>query len=73
MPAAISRQTLRRILHAGKVSWKTTPTCKASTGPEFIATMRRILALYDTPTADGRGISVDEFWPLNPMPRTDKA
>ncbi|MFC9530225.1 hypothetical protein ACFT38_06695 [Streptomyces sp. NPDC056975] len=66
---AISRETLRRILRAGKVSWKTTTTWKASTGPEFIAQMHRILALYDTPPADGRVICVDEFGPLNLMPR----
>ncbi|WSE01420.1 hypothetical protein OG758_09250 [Streptomyces sp. NBC_01474] len=65
---AISRETLRRILRAGKVSWKTT-TWKASTGPEFIAQMHRILALYVTPPADGRVICVDEFGPLNLMPR----
>ncbi|GAA1233805.1 MULTISPECIES: IS630 family transposase [Streptomyces] len=70
---AISRETLRRILRAGKVSWKTTTTWKASTGPEFIAQMHRILALYDTPPADGRVICVDEFGPLNLMPRKGKA
>jgi hypothetical protein len=42
---AISRETLRRILRAGKVSWQTTTTWKASTDPDFIA----ILAMYDTP------------------------
>ncbi|GAA1895646.1 hypothetical protein GCM10009716_02140 [Streptomyces sodiiphilus] len=55
MTAAISRETLRRILRAGKVSWKTTTTWN--------------LALYDTPPADGRVICVDEFGPLNLMPR----
>ncbi|MGW0817306.1 IS630 family transposase [Streptomyces viridiviolaceus] len=67
--AAISRETLRRILREGKVSWKTTTTWKASTDPDFIAKMRRILALYDTPPADGRVICVDEFGPLNLMRR----
>ncbi len=71
--AAISRETLRRILRAGKVSWKTTTTWKASTDPEFIAKMHRILALYDTPPVDGRVICVDEFGPLNLMPRKGKA
>ncbi|MFI8789541.1 hypothetical protein [Streptomyces sp. NPDC055105] len=51
--AAISRETLHRVLRAGKVSWKTTTTWKASTDAEFIAKMHRILALYDTPPADG--------------------
>jgi transposase len=71
--AAISRETLRRILRAGNVSWKTTTTWKASTDPEFIAKMHRVLALYDTPPADGRVICVDEFGPLNLMPRKGKA
>ncbi|MFD4957039.1 IS630 family transposase, partial [Streptomyces sp. NPDC058451] len=71
--AVISRETLRRILAAGKVSWKTTTTWKASTDPQFIAKMHRILALYDTPPADGRVICVDEFGPLNLMPRKGKA
>lgn len=71
--AAISRETLRRILRAGKVFWKTTTTWKASTDPEFIAKMHRVLALYDTAPADGRVICVDEFGPLNLMPRKGKA
>ncbi|MEU0030877.1 hypothetical protein [Streptomyces sp. NPDC006335] len=33
----ISRETLRRILRDGKVSWQTTTTWKASTDPDFIA------------------------------------
>ncbi|MGW7671385.1 IS630 family transposase, partial [Streptomyces sp. NPDC054775] len=70
--AAISRETLRRILPADNVSWKTTTTWKTSTDPEFIAKMHRILALYDTPPADGRVIRVDEFGPLNLMPRKGK-
>ncbi|MCZ0996579.1 IS630 family transposase [Streptomyces noursei] len=70
---SISRETLRRILREGKVSWKTTTTWKASTDPEFIAKMHRVLALYDTPPTDGRVICVDEFGPLNLMPRKGKA
>ncbi|MFE1837364.1 helix-turn-helix domain-containing protein [Streptomyces sviceus] len=70
---SISRETLRRILRAGKVSWKTTTTWKASTDPELIAKMRRVLALYDTPPTDGQVICVDEFGPLNLMPRKGKA
>ncbi|PJN29967.1 IS630 family transposase [Kitasatospora sp. CB02891] len=71
--AAIGRETVRRILRAGKVSWKTTTAWKASTDSEFIAKMHRVLALYDTPPADGRVICVDEFGPLNLMPRKGKA
>ncbi|WP_416072207.1 IS630 family transposase [Streptomyces sp. ME18-1-4] len=69
----ISRETLRRILREGKVSWQTTTTWKASTDPDFIAKMHRILALYDTPPTDCRVICVDEFGPLNLQPRNGKA
>ncbi|MBB4908863.1 IS630 family transposase [Actinophytocola algeriensis] len=71
--AAISRETLRRILRAGGVSWQTTTTWKASTDPDFIAKMHRVLDLYDHPPADGRVVCVDEFGPLNLQPRKGKA
>jgi transposase len=70
--AAISRETLRRILHAGGISWQSTTTWKASTDPDFIAKMHRVLDLYDHPPADGRVICVDEFGPLNLLPRKGK-
>lgn len=70
---AISRETLRRILRAGGVSWQTTTTWKASTDPDFIAKMHRILDLYDQPPAGGRVVCVDEFGPLNLQPRKGKA
>jgi transposase len=70
---AVSRETLRRILRDGKVSWQTTTTWKASTDPDFIAKMHRVLELYDAPPADGRVICVDEFGPLNLLPRKGKA
>ncbi|MEU1439360.1 IS630 family transposase [Streptomyces sp. NPDC005786] len=70
---ALSRETLRRILREGKVSWQTTTTWKSSNDPDFIAKMRRVLALYDTPPSDGRVVCVDEFGPLNLMPRKGKA
>uniref|UniRef100_UPI0027E251DE IS630 family transposase n=1 Tax=Pseudonocardia nigra TaxID=1921578 RepID=UPI0027E251DE len=71
--AELSRETLRRILHAGGVSWQTTTTWKASTDPDFIAKMHRVLDLYDHPPADGRVVCVDEFGPLNLQPRKGKA
>jgi transposase len=52
--ASMSRETLRRILRDGGVSWQTTTTWKASTDPDFIPKMRRILDLYDHPSDDGR-------------------
>lgn len=71
--AEISRETLRRILRAGGVSWQTTTTWKTSTDPEFIPKMRRILGLYDQPPPGGRVVCVDEFGPLNLQPRRGKA
>lgn len=66
---AISIETLRQILRAGGVSWQATSTWKASTDPDFLAKMHRILALYDHPPADGRVFCLDEFGPLNLLPR----
>jgi transposase len=71
--AAISRETLRRILRDGGVSWQTTTTWKASPDPDFMPKMRRILDLYDHPPDDGRVVCVDEFGPLNLLPRKGKA
>jgi transposase len=71
--AELSRETLRRILRAGGVSWQTTTTWKASTDPDFIPKMRRVLDLYDHPPTDGRVVCVDEFGPLNLLPRKGKA
>ncbi|NQE72421.1 hypothetical protein NG2371_06906 [Nocardia gamkensis] len=67
--ADISRETLRKILIAGAVSWQATKTWKGSGDPDFIAKMNRVLDLYDNPPADGRVICVDEFGPLNLQPR----
>lgn len=68
MPA-ISRETLRRILRDGKVTWRATTTWKASTDPDFLTKMQAILDLYDRPPVDGRVVCVDEFGPLNLRPR----
>lgn len=70
--ADISRETLRRILKAGGVSWQATKTWKASNDPDFVEKMNRVLDLYDHPPADGRVICVDEFGPLNLMPRAGR-
>ncbi|MEU8005593.1 IS630 family transposase [Catellatospora sp. NPDC049111] len=68
----VSRETLRRILHEGGVSWQATKTWKSSNDPDFQAKLRRILDLYDRPPADGRVVCVDEFGPLNLQPRAGK-
>jgi transposase len=65
----MSTETVRRILTSAGISWQATKTWKASKDPDFAAKMRRILALYDRPPADGRVICVDEFGPLNLQPR----
>ena len=70
--AELSRETLRRILRDGGISWQTTTTWKASTDPDFIPKMRRVLDLYDHPPDDGRVVCVDEFGPLNLLPRKGK-
>lgn len=69
----ISRETLRRILRDGGVSWQTTTTWNASNDPEFTNKMTRILDVYDHPPVDGRVLCVDEFGPLNLLPRMGKA
>ena len=46
--AAISRETIRQILRAGGVRWQATKTWKASTDPDFIAKMHRVLDLMTT-------------------------
>lgn len=45
--ARISRESIRQILHGTGISWLATKTWKASTDPDFIAKMRRVLDLYD--------------------------
>jgi transposase len=70
--AAISRETVRRILHHGGISWQATKTWKVSHDPEFLPKMRRVLDLYDHPPAGGRVLCMDEFGPLNLRPRKGK-
>ncbi|MGP4018811.1 IS630 family transposase [Saccharopolyspora sp. 5N708] len=68
----ISRETLRRILRDGGISWQATKTWKASNDPDFTAKLARVLDLYDHPPVDGRVVCVDEFGPLNLLPRKGK-
>jgi len=70
--ASISREHLRRILREQGVGWQSTTTRKTSNDPDFIAKMQRVLELYDHPPAGGRVVCVDEFGPLNLMPRAGK-
>ena len=68
----VSRETIRLVLRKAGISFQNTKTWKHSTDPEFAAKLQRILALYDQAPPDGRVICVDEFGPLNLMPRPGK-
>jgi len=70
--ASISLEWLRQILRRRKVRWRHTKTWKESTDPEFWPKYRRIRRLYAKRPAGGRRISVDEFGPLNLLPRHGK-
>jgi len=65
----VGREAIRRLLRREQVTFQTTTTWKASTDPDFVAKMLRVLDLYDRPPAGGRVICVDEFGPLNLQPR----
>lgn len=69
----VGREAIRRLLRKEKVTFQTTTTWKASSDPDFVVKMLRVLDLYDHPPADGRVICVDEFGPLNLLPRKGKA
>jgi len=66
---AISLEHLRQILRRCKIKWRHTKTWKNSTDPEFWLKYRRIKRLYAKRPRDGRRISIDEFGPLNLLPR----
>jgi len=68
----ISTETVRAILREAGIRWQATKTWKGSRDPDFTAKMARILDLYDNPPADGRVICVDEFGPLNLIPRSGR-
>jgi len=68
----VSHETIRQVLRKAGISFQNTKTWKHSSDPEFAAKKQRILALYDSSPADGRVICVDEFGPLNLMPRPGK-
>lgn len=65
----ISVEGLRQILRHRKIRWRHTKTWKDSTDPEFWAKYRRLRRLYAHRPEGGRRISVDEFGPLNLLPR----
>lgn len=69
---SISIERLRQILNQRKVRWRHTKTWKESTDPDFWAKYRRIRRLYSRRPDGGRRISIDEFGPLNLLPRHGK-
>lgn len=67
--AAISPEWLRTLLRRLGVRWRRTKTWKESTDPEFWPKYQRIRRLYHRRPEGGRRICVDEFGPLNLLPR----
>jgi transposase len=51
--AVVSRESIRQVLHDGGINWLATKTWKASTDPQFLTKMRRVLNLYDHPRRMG--------------------
>lgn len=66
---AISLEWLRQVLRRRKIRWRHTKTWKESSDPQFWAKYRRIRRLYRQRPAGGRRLSIDEFGPLNLLPR----
>src|SRR5436305_5569418 len=70
--ARVSREWLRVLLRRLGVRWRRTKTWKESTDPDFVPKYRRIKRLYRRRPEGGRRISVDEFGPLNLLPRAGR-
>jgi transposase len=68
----VSRETIRLVLKEAGISWQNTKTWKHSNDPDFATKKARILAVYDRAPDDGRVICMDEFGPLNLLPRPGK-
>ena len=69
----VSRETIRLVLAKAWISFQNTKTWKHSNDPDFAAKKDRILDLYDRAPKHGRVICLDEFGPLNLMPRPARA
>jgi transposase len=65
----ISIEWLRQFLHRAKVRLRRTKTWKESNDPLFWRKYRALRQLYRHRPADGRRLCVDEFGPLNVLPR----
>lgn len=69
---SISVERLRQILRHRKIRWRHTKTWKDSNDPEFWPKYRRIRRLYRRRPAGGIRLCIDEFGPLNILPRHGK-
>jgi transposase len=65
----ISCEWLRTLLRRMGIRWRRTKTWKESKDPDFVGKHRRIRRLYRRRPKGGRRICVDEFGPLNLLPR----
>lgn len=66
---AISIEWLRHLLAQRRIRWRHTKTWKESSDPQFWPKYRRIRRLYRQRPAGGRRLCIDEFGPLNLLPR----
>jgi transposase len=66
---SISIEWLRQILRADRIRWRHTKTWKESTDPLFARKRRRIRRLKHQRPPGGVRLSIDEFGPLNLLPR----
>lgn len=69
---SISLEWLRQILRRRRIRWRHTKTWKESQDPEFWRKYRRIKRLSARPVEGGVRLSIDEFGPLNLLPRHGK-
>src|SRR5262249_25039940 len=60
---------LRVLLRRYRIRWRRTKTWKESTDPDFVRKYRALRRLYRRRPKGGRRICVDEFGPLNLLPR----
>lgn len=67
--ASISLEHLRQILRQRRIRWRHTKTWKESNDPQFWPKYRRIRRLYARRPQGGRRLCIDEFGPLNLLPR----
>lgn len=69
---SISVERLRQVLVERKVRWRHTKTWKNSADPDFWPKYRRVRRLYQRRPEGGRRVCIDEFGPLNLLPRHGK-